>query len=74
MKIGSLLRHLANEQDIVVEDETGIDKDIHLSNVAPNLRGKEGVAVAVAWYRDNFGITFRKSIRRMPVWIVRKKG
>lgn len=74
MNVGDLLRHLAREQDIVVEDKTGIDKGIHLSIVAPNLEGKEGAEIAERWYRDNFGITFRKSIRRMPVWIVRKKG
>jgi len=74
IKIDNLLRHLAKEQDIVVEDETGIDKETHLSNVMPNLREKEGAELAEKWYRDNFGITFRKETRRMPVWIVRKKS
>jgi hypothetical protein len=72
-KIYSLLHDLAKAQDIVVEDETGIDKETYLSHVIPNFEGQEGAKLAEQWYKDNFGITFRKETRRMPVWIVRKK-
>jgi hypothetical protein len=72
-KIDSLLQHLAKDQDIVVEDDTGIDRETYLSHVIPNFKGQEGAKLAEKWYRDNFGITFRKETRRMSVWIVRKK-
>ncbi|MHC4741443.1 MAG: hypothetical protein ACYS8Z_06005 [Planctomycetota bacterium] len=69
----SLLHHLAKAQDIIIEDETGIDKETYLSHAIPDFKGQEGAKLAEKWYRDNFGITFRKETRKMPVWTIRKK-
>jgi len=69
----SLFTSLAMHQDIVVENETGIDESTKMSLEAPNFKTEKGARLAEEWYRDNFGITFKKEMRRMPVWIVRKK-
>ena len=73
MSLESLFFTLMDHQDIVVENETGLDDKTKMSIMALNFKGQEGAELAEKWYRDNFGITFRKEQRRMPVWIVRKK-
>lgn len=72
-KINFLLNRLAADQDIVIENQTGIDADKDISGVIPNFKEKIGAELAEAWYQENFGITFRKETRKMPVWIVRQK-
>lgn len=68
-----LFIHLAQQQDIVVENKTGIDESTTMSLEVPNFKTEKGARLAEEWYRDNFGITFKKELRRMPVWIVRKR-
>jgi hypothetical protein len=68
-----LFASLAMHQDIVVENKTGIDESTTMSLEVPNFKTEKGAKLAEEWYRNNFGITFKKELRRMPVWIVRKK-
>jgi hypothetical protein len=72
-KVDELLRNLARDQDVIVENRTGIDQEKKVSGEIPNLRGEKGAELAGTWYKENFGITFRKETRRMLVWTVRKK-
>jgi hypothetical protein len=73
MSLSSLFKSLRDHQGIVVENNTGLDDDTKLSMITLNFRGPVGAEQAEQWYQDNFGITFRKEMRRMSVWIVRKK-
>jgi len=63
---------LARHQDIVVENKTGIDKSTKMSLEIPSFKNEKDAKLEEEWYRNNFGITFKKEHRRMPVWIVRK--
>jgi hypothetical protein len=72
--IKDLLRYLAQDQDIVIENNTGIDDNKRLSTVIPNFMEDVGADLAKEWYWENFGITFKIEQRRMPIWIVRKKA
>jgi hypothetical protein len=74
ININSLLTTLARNQNVVIEDNTGINKDTKLSLEVPNFRTQKGAELAEKWYKDNFGITFKKEQRRMKVWIVCKKA
>lgn len=73
MSLSSLFKSLRDDQDIVVENETGLADDTKLSMISLNFKGQVGAERAEQWYRDNFGITFRKEMRRLPVWVVHKK-
>ncbi|MBN1973253.1 MAG: hypothetical protein JW787_06415 [Sedimentisphaerales bacterium] len=74
LNINSLLTELAVDQDIVIEDNTGIDKSTKLSLEVPNFRTRKGAELAEEWYKENFGITFKIEQRPMKVWVVRKKA
>ncbi len=74
ININSLLTSLARNQDVVIEDNTGIDKDTKLSLEIPNFKTQKGAELAKEWYKENFGITFKIEQRRMNVWVVRKKA
>ena len=63
---------MARHQDIVVENKTGIDKSTKMSLEIPSFKNEKDAKLEEEWYRNNFGITFKKEHRRMPVWIVRK--
>jgi len=74
INLRELFFSLARHQDIVVENKTGIDESTKMSLEIPNFKKTEkGARLEEEWYRNNFGITFKKELRRMPVWIVRKK-
>ena len=73
LNINSLLSSLASNQNVVVEDNTGIEKDTKLSLEIPNFRTQKGAELAEEWFKENFGITFQVEQRRMKVWVVRKK-
>ncbi|MBE0537630.1 MAG: hypothetical protein IH624_18345 [Phycisphaerae bacterium] len=66
-----LLRHLGQHQDVIVENNTGIDPKTNVSHVIPNFKGEAGARLAEKWYLEYFGITFQKETRKMPVWTVR---
>ncbi|MBN2180623.1 MAG: hypothetical protein JW715_01820, partial [Sedimentisphaerales bacterium] len=70
--IDSIFSELSRNQDIIVEDHTGIDKNTRLALEIPNFKTEKGAELAEKWYSEHFGITFRKEQRRMPVWIIRK--
>ena len=74
VKIKYLLNNLAQQQDIVVEDKTGIDEKTELTWEIPNFKTQAGADLAKKWFLENFGITFKIEQRRMPVWVVRKKA
>jgi hypothetical protein len=73
INLKSLFLELRKDQDIVIENKTGLREDMIISTVALNFKGDEGAELAKKWYKDNFGITFRKEFRRMPVWVIREK-
>jgi hypothetical protein len=73
-KINDFLRYLALDQDVVVEDNTGIDKDRDLCDFILNFKTEVGADLAKEWFKENFGITFKIEPRRMKVWVVRKKA
>jgi hypothetical protein len=73
-KIKNLLNNLAQQQDIVVEDKTGIGVEIELTWEVPNFKTQVGADLAKEWFKENFGITFKIEQRRMKVWVVRKKA
>jgi len=72
-KIKYVLNNLAKQQDIVVEDKTGIDEQTELTWQIPNFKTQVGADLAKEWFEENFGITFKIEQRPMKVWIVRKK-
>jgi hypothetical protein len=72
--IKTLLNNLAQQQNIVVEDKTGIDVETELTWEVPNFKTQVGTDLAKNWFKDNFGITFKIEQRRMKVWVVRKKA
>jgi hypothetical protein len=74
VKITYLLNNLAKQQDIVVEDKTGINEGKELTWEIPNFKTQVGAELAEKWFKDNFGITFKIEQRRMKVWVVRKKA
>ncbi|MEJ2649486.1 MAG: zf-HC2 domain-containing protein [Sedimentisphaerales bacterium] len=74
VKIKYLLNNLARQQDIVIEDKTGINEETELTWDIPNFKTQVGADLAKVWFEENFGITFKTVQRRMPVWVVRKKA
>ena len=73
-KIKYVLNNLAQQQDIVIEDKTGIDEETELTRQIPNFKTQVGADLAKEWFKENFGITFKIEQRRMKVWVVRKKA
>ena len=74
IKMKYLLYILAQQQDIVIEDKTGIDEGTELTCEIPGFKTEAGADLAKEWFKENFGITFKIEQRRMKVWIVRKKA
>ncbi len=74
IKMKYLLYILAQQQDIVIEDKTGIEEKTELTWEVPNFKTQVGADLAKEWFKDNFGITFKVEPRRMKVWVVRKKA
>ena len=68
-----VLDNLAQDQGMMVVNNTGIEDKTIITQEVANFKTAKGMELAEKWYRDNFGITFRKETRKMPVWIVRKK-
>jgi len=66
------LDSLARDQEMMVVNNTGIEDKTIITQEVANFKTAKGMELADKWYKDNFGITFRKEQRQMPVWIVRK--
>jgi len=61
-----VLDNLARDRKMMVFNNTGIDDKTIVTQ-------DKGMELAKKWFKDNFGITFRKETRNMPVWTIRKK-
>jgi hypothetical protein len=68
----SVLIHLAKDQEILIVNETGIDDKTIITCEVPNFKTAKGMELAEKWYKDNFGITFRKEQQKLPVWVIQK--
>ena len=73
VSLRSVLDNLARDQEMMVVNNTGIEDKTIITQEVANFKTAKGMELAEKWCKDNFGITFRKEQRRMPVWIVRKK-
>jgi hypothetical protein len=69
----SCLDNLARDQEILVINNTGLDDNTIITQEVPNFKTAKGMELAETWYKENFGITFRKEQRQLPVWTIRKK-
>jgi len=68
-----VLDNLARDRKMMVFNNTGIDDKTIVTQEVPNFKTPKGMELAKKWFKDNFGITFRKETRNMPVWTIRKK-
>ena len=69
----SALDTLAQDQEMLVINNTGLDDKTIITQEVANFKTDKGMELAEKWYKDNFGITFRKEQRQLPVWTIRKK-
>ncbi|MHC4773437.1 MAG: hypothetical protein ACYS8S_07700 [Planctomycetota bacterium] len=78
----SVLDCLASDQEILLINNTGLDDNTIITQEVANFKTKKGMELAEKWYKENFGITFRKEQRditfrkeqrELPVWTIRKK-
>jgi len=73
VSIRSALDTLARDQEMMIVNNTGIEDKTIITQEVANFKTAKGMELAEKWYKDNFGITFRKEQRQMPVWIIQKK-
>ncbi|MHC4881881.1 MAG: hypothetical protein ACYTEN_00065 [Planctomycetota bacterium] len=73
INLGTTLNKLARDQEIMVINNTGLDDNTIITQEVANFKTEKGMELAEQWYKENFGITFRKEQRKLPVWTIRKK-
>ncbi len=73
ISLDSALASLARDQGLMIINNTGIDDKTILTREVANFETEKGMELAEKWYKENFGITFHKEERRLPVWTIRKK-
>lgn len=73
ISLGSALNSLACNQEILVINDTGLDDKTIITQEVANFKTAKGMDLAEKWYKENFGITFRKEQRELPIWTIRKK-
>ncbi len=69
----NVLDALAGDQEMLVINNTGLDDKTIITQEVANFKTEKGMELAEKWYKENFGITFRKEQRELPVWTIRKK-
>jgi len=73
IRLRSVFDSLAQDQEMMVVNNTGIEDKTIVTQEVANFKTAKGMELAEKWYKDNFGITFRKEQRCMPVWVIQKK-
>jgi hypothetical protein len=73
VNLRDLLSMLARDQEMLVVNKTGLDDETIMTQEVPNFKTVKGMELAEQWYKENFGITFRKEQRKLPIWTIRKK-
>lgn len=73
ISLESVLASLARDQGLLVVNNTGIDDRAVVTCEMANFKTARGMELAEKWFKENFGITFHREERTLPIWTIRKK-